>query len=400
MRVGIFHNRYRSRGGEDVVVEMETELLAKAGHTVSLLCVGNDEEIDGPLAALRAGLRARWNPATVGRVDAFLAKHPIDVAHVHNTFPVLSPSLHATLAARGVPVVQTLHNYRLLCANATLLRDGAPCEDCVSRGPWNAVRHGCYRGSRLQTAVWAELTAHHRARGTWRQHVDRFIAPSAFARRKLLAADIEPERISVVPNPIADPGAPSERTGAGAIFVGRLSPEKGVDCLLDAWSHIEGIPLTIVGDGPDAARLRARAAGREGIAFTGALPRDAVLRRMREAAFVVVPSLWYEVFPTTVVEAMACGRAVVGPEQTAVGETIAEAGGGACFRLGDARSLAEICWTFVADEARTRELGAQARAYYEETLAPERSIARLLEVFESVTRPPPRAGSPGASRSP
>jgi len=156
MRVGIFHNRYFERGGEDVAADAEAALLGKAGHQVHRFTADNRETLTrSPLAPVRTAFTAHWNPETPRQVDAFLDAHPVDVAHVHNFFPVLSPSLHWALARRGVPVVQTLHNYRLLCANGLFLRDGKPCEDCVTRGPWNALRHGCYRGSRAQTAVWA-----------------------------------------------------------------------------------------------------------------------------------------------------------------------------------------------------------------------------------------------------
>ena len=183
MRVAILHNRYKHRGGEDSAVDMEAELLQKAGHRVELFTVDNAEAIGGSfLGPIRAGLRARWNSAMGERVGAYLAHHPVDVAHVHNFFPLLTPAVHAAIHDCDVPVVQTLHNYRLLCANGMFLRRERACEDCVASGPWNAVRHGCYRGSRLQTAVLAEQTAFHRRRGTWQRNVDLFTTPSAFAR--------------------------------------------------------------------------------------------------------------------------------------------------------------------------------------------------------------------------
>ena len=164
MRIAVFHNRYRERGGEDAAVDAQVELLIKGGHEVQLHSVDNREEIRGVVGALRAGRRARWNPATRTRVAGWLADSSPDVAHVHNFFPLLSPSLHHALAERGLPVVQTLHNYRLVCANALLRRAGAPCRECIDHGPWRALRYGCYRGSRVQTAVWSEMTAYHRRR--------------------------------------------------------------------------------------------------------------------------------------------------------------------------------------------------------------------------------------------
>ncbi|MGH0032598.1 MAG: glycosyltransferase family 4 protein [Myxococcota bacterium] len=385
MRVTFFHNRYRERGGEDSAVESLIDLVAKAGHEVRLYCVDNREAIRGPLGALQAAGSARWNPRVPARVNAFLDEHPCDVAHVHNFFPLLSPALHATLAKRGVAVVQTLHNYRLLCGNALLLRDGAACEECVSRGPWNAVRHGCYRGSRLQTAVWADMVSHHRRRGTWRDAVDVFTTPSPFAKRKLLAAGLPEERTLLLPNPVADPGAPA-LPGEGAVYVGRLSPEKGVDLLIEAWREQRGAPLTLVGGGPDEAALRARAAGVPGVRFLGAVPRDRALAAIREAAFVVVPSRAYEVFPMVALEAFASGRAVVAPSPGALAEVVEPGATGLHFASGDAAGLADACRTLLADPGRVREMGDEARAVYEEQYAPDRTLLRVEKVYRTALR--------------
>jgi glycosyltransferase involved in cell wall biosynthesis len=382
MRVAIFHNRYIYRGGEDSVVDMEAELLRKAGHTVHLFIVDNREEIAGSaLGAIRAGLRARWNPIVYDRVTAFLERTAVDVGHVHNFFPLLSPAVHAAIGDLRIPVVQTLHNYRLLCANGMFLRRERPCEDCVTRGPWNAVRHGCYRGSRLQTAVWAEQTALHRRRGTWRRRVDLFTTPSAFARRKLLAAGLPPERIVVKGNPVADLGEPTSG-GRGAVFVGRLSREKGVHLLLEAWRRLAGQPLTIVGSGPEEAALRRSASSIPGVRFLGQVDRGRVYAALREAAFAVVPSIWYENFPVAVAEAMACGRPTIAAHPTALDEFVDHGRTGLLFDTGDAGSLADACSALLADPARAEAMGREARAYYEERLTPEVSLARLVALYE------------------
>jgi glycosyltransferase involved in cell wall biosynthesis len=382
MRVTIFHNRYIYRGGEDSVVDMEAELLRKAGHEVRLFIADNRDEVAGSaLGTLRAGLRARWNPAVYDRVTAFLERRSADVGHVHNFFPLLSPAVHAAISDLRIPVVQTLHNYRLLCANGMFLRRGRPCEDCVQRGPWNAVRHGCYRGSRLQTAVWAEQTALHRRRGTWQRWVDLFTTPSEFARRKLLAAGLAPERIVVKANPVMDPGEPIFG-GRGAVFVGRLSREKGVHLLLEAWRHLGGHPLTIVGTGPEEAALRRRAATISGVRFLGQVDRDHVYAALRGASFAVVPSIWYENFPIAVAEAMACGRATVAAHPTALDEFVDHGRTGLLFDSGDVESLADACRTLLADPLCAETMGREARAYYEDRLTPDASLARLVSLYE------------------
>lgn len=384
LRVGIFHNRYLQRGGEDTASDGEAWLLAKAGHEVHRFTVDNRDALGAsPLGPLRTALGAHWNPETPRAVDAFLDEHPLDVAHVHNFFPVLSPSLHWALARRGVPVVQTLHNYRLLCANGMFLRDGKPCEDCVARGPWNALRHGCYRGSRAQTAVWARVIAHHRRRGTWEDAVARFTTPSDFARRKLLRAGIAPERIVVKPNPVADPGPPAPM-GEGAVCVGRLSHEKGIDLLLEAWRSQGGAPLSIVGSGPEEARLRAQARGIPGVRFLGEVAHDRALSAIAAAAFVVVPSRWYEIFPMTALEALASGRALVVPRDTALAEIVEPGRTGLHFGFADAADLARACAELLADPARARLLGSEARTVYEDVYAPDPALRRLEALYGSV----------------
>jgi glycosyltransferase involved in cell wall biosynthesis len=394
MRIGIFHNRYRARGGEDAAVDAEKSLLEKAGHEVDTLSVDN-RDIVSPADVLRTARNARRNPATIPLVHHFLDEHPIDVAHVHNFFPLFTPSLHTTLKVRGVPVVQTLHNYRLLCANGLLLREDRPCEDCVTRGPWNAVRHGCFRGSRLQTLVWSDFTAYHRKRGTWRDAVDLFVTPSRFAERKLAAADIPPERLRVVPNAVPDPGEPG-RLGHGGVYVGRLSREKGVDRLLEAWRSMGDAPLAIVGDGPEREGLEAAVRALPNVRLLGEQSREGVLRAVSAAAFLVSPSRCYEVAPLSVSEAMASGRAVVAPEHGAVAELMEPGRTGLLYRDDDIASLSAACQTLHEDRELARSFGIEARALYRAEFAPEPATAALVAALESVRSGPKAAPSASA----
>ena len=382
MRVGIFHNPYVWRGGEDAVVALEAELLRKAGVEVQLFLLDNRDAQLGTLAGrLRAGLRARGSPEASRRVAEFLAAHPIDVAHVHNFFPLLTPAVHERLHAQGIPVVQTLHNYRLFCANGAFLREGRPCEDCVAAGPWNAVRHACYRGSRVQTAVWAEATAHQRRKRTFERCVTLFTTPSAFARSKLVAAGLDPARIVVKPNPIADPGEPRSG-GHGAVYVGRLSEEKGARLLLEAWRELAGLPLTIVGSGPLEAELRALGSRIPGVRFTGQIPPEAVREELRAALFLVAPSICYESFSLVVAEAMAAGKAAIAAHPTAMAELVEPGRTGLHFPSGDAPALARASRELAANPARTEAMGREARARYEDELSPERGVARLLALYQ------------------
>jgi len=385
MRVAVFHNRYRDRGGEDRVVDVEVELLRKAGHEVHLLALDNREELASPAGALRTALTARWSARSHRRVAGLLAAHRFDVGHVHNLFPVLTPAVYTALQDAGVPVVQTLHNYRLLCGNGLFLRDGRPCEDCVTHGVLRAVRFGCWRGSRLQSAVWADFAAHHRRRGTWARDVDLFCVPSRFAREKLRAAGLPDERVMVKPNPVLDPGEP-RFGGRGAVFVGRLSKEKGAELLLRAWRGMGEEPLRILGTGPDEARLRSRARDLPQVELPGRLPPDAVNDALRDAAYLVIPSLWYENFPMVLGEAMALGVPAVVPHPTALSDLVEDGRTGLWFERGSEESLLAACRRLSEEPELASALGREARAHFEDEWSPDRALEHLARAYERAAR--------------
>jgi glycosyltransferase involved in cell wall biosynthesis len=288
--------------------------------------------------------------------------------------------VHELLHARGIPVVQTLHNYRLFCANGAFLRNGRNCEDCVAAGPWNAVRHACYRDSRAQTAVWAEATAHHRRLGTFERCVSLFVATSDFARSKLVAAGLDPAKTVVKPNPVADPGEP-RYGGTGAVYVGRMSDEKGPRLLLQAWREMAGLPLLMIGSGPLEAELRELGARIPGVRFAGQLPPDLVRERMREAQFLVAPSTCYENFPLAVAEAMAAGKPAIASHPTSMSELVENGRTGLLFATGDPHALAQACRELASDPERAAMMGREARERYEDELSPERSTDRLLALY-------------------
>jgi glycosyltransferase involved in cell wall biosynthesis len=298
MRILQLHTQYRKPGGEDAVVRAERALLEQAGHNVYQHIEDNSGNPARVVAALAGSL---WNPLSARRViDAIDAAQP-DVAHVHNTWFALSPSVLSAPRRRQIPVVMTVHNYRLICANGLFLRDGAPCEKCIDQSPWPAVRHRCYHDSRTTSAVAAAGIAVHRKLGTWSRFVDRFIVLSQFARSRLVRAGIPSHRLILGSNFVKDSGlrntAPSEsRT---VLFVGRLSPEKGVHVLLDAWrtAGCSELRLYVIGDGPDRARLEQKAPS--GVSFLGHRPAAEVIHQLLQARALVIPSVWYEGQPVT-----------------------------------------------------------------------------------------------------
>jgi glycosyltransferase involved in cell wall biosynthesis len=374
-RVLVVHNAYRHAGGEDSVVADEIALLARKGHDVVQLRRDN-RDVDG-LGRVELALQTLWSRRTHRDTLALLRRCRPAVVHVHNTLPLVSPSLYWACAEAGVPVVQTLHNFRLACPQAMLLRDGVVCERCVGRAPLPALRHGCYRGSRAQTAVVVGMLTLHRGLGTWRDKVARYIALNEFCRAKFVQAGLPAQRIVVKPNfaDIAPEREPARREGF--LFAGRLAPEKGVSVLAQAWDGCPGLALRVAGTGDEGAALAAR----PGITLLGALSQAAVQREMRRALALVLPSIWYENFPRTLVEAFGAGLPVIASRLGAMAELVEPGVTGLLFEPGDARELAEHLRFAARNPEHMARMGANARARFEALYTPEANYARLIEIY-------------------
>jgi glycosyltransferase involved in cell wall biosynthesis len=310
MRILQVHTLYREEGGEDTVARVEAEVLRRAGHELVSYTAHNPQAVVPAAASL---LVSAWNPLAARSVRAVAERLRPDVAHVHNTWFALSPSVIAALDGAGVPVVMTLHNYRLLCVNASLFRDGRPCEDCVGTHPWHGVRHRCYRGSVGGSAAVAGVISVNRALGTWQRHVRLFLALNEFARERFIRGGLPPGKVRVKPNFVPDPGprvTPPSRSRS-VLFVGRLEPKKGIGLLLDAWRLHQpaGLRLVIIGDGPLRSDLESRAP--RGVRFEGRLAPEAVRRWMLQARALVFPSLLYEGQPMSILESFAAGLPVL-----------------------------------------------------------------------------------------
>src|ERR1700730_5097170 len=263
LSVLIAHNYYRtsSPSGEGQVFEAEADLLTAKGHVVHRNIRRSDEIAQFPLRK-RAALLAQiiWSHKTYLEIKTLLTNLRPDVAHFHNTFPLISVSAFQACREFGVPIVQTLHNYRSLCMNGLLFRDGAACHSCLDRStPWAGVLHRCYRGSLAHSGAMALLQFAQKAIGSYARDVDLFIAPSEFVRRTYIAAGYDPDRIKVKPHFTKINAEVYRGERRDALFVGRLSSKKGVDTLLAAWQRLPDIPLIIIGDGPHAQQLRAAA---------------------------------------------------------------------------------------------------------------------------------------------
>ncbi len=378
------HNRYLMAGGEDQVFESEARLLRERGHEVTQIEEKN-EYPDSVAKKIGMAMDCVWSRRWSREFQAVLQRVRPDVVHVHNFFPRFSPSIYYACRREGVPVVQTLHNYRLLCAGAELYRNGKVCEECLDHSVLRGVRYGCYQGSKLGTAVLTVMVSVHRSLRTWSRMVDCYVALTEFARKKMIAGGLPGDRIRVKPNfVLPDPGA---KTTAGdyALFVGRLVESKGVLSMLEAWKELPGVPLEIIGDGPCREQIEAELkAGRlPSVIYRGRLPRADTLAAMKNARFLVFPSEWYEGFPVTIAESFACGVPVVGSRLGAMQEIVSDGVTGLHFQagdVGDLRSKARWAWDHPDG---MQEMGGRARLEFERKYTAEHNIAMLEEIYES-----------------
>ena len=378
MRILIIHNYYQQTGGEDTVVANERALLERSGHQVELYTAHNNE-ISGLLSKLNAFSRVTYNKNARRSLGKRLAGERFDAVHVHNTFPLISPSIYDACAAADVPVIQTLHNYRIVCAGALLFRDGRACELCLDGRPYRAVMHRCYRGSMLGSFAVANAIDYHRRHHTWSTKVTRFIALTEFARSKFIDAGLPPDRIIVKPNFIEDPGYfPRSDSRNGALYVGRLSREKGVSHLLDAWSRIDA-RLRIIGDGPERATLQQQAPAN--VIFEGAAPLERVRAAMRSAQFIVMPSVCYEGLPLTLVEAFANGLPVVASRLGSLSELVDDNINGCLVAPGDPGALASAVNALLHDRILLTAMSDAARRRYETVYTPELNLRQLLNIY-------------------
>jgi glycosyltransferase involved in cell wall biosynthesis len=388
MKILLVHNTYQQPGGEDVVFNQERQLLEGAGHEVRAYQRSN-WEIAGYSVLKRLALVGHmvWARSTRREIARLLEREKPDLVHIHNTFLMISPSIYGACREARVPVVQTLHNYRLLCPAANFFRRGRVCEECLAHGLWRGVWHGCYRESRAETCGVALMLAVHRGRRTWTREVTRFIALSQFSRRKFIEGGLPAEKIAVKPNFVfKDPGCQARR-GECAVFIGRLSPKERVITLLAGWRRLPlRIPLRIIGGGPERESLEAhvRRSGLSDVCFYGQLPREEVMQALKGARFLVFTSEWYENFPMTIVEAFACGVPVICSGLGAMQEIVADGRTGLHVIPGDAEDLGQkVHWAWTHPDEMD-SMGRHARAEYEAKYTAEKNLAMLMEIYERV----------------
>lgn len=386
MKILFVHNFYQITGGEESVLRAEVQLLQDHGHEVRTLT--EDNKSIQQMSRLDLAGKTLWNSEFAAKTEAEVRKFRPDVVHFHNTFPLISPASYYAVRDAGVPVVQTLHNYRLLCPNALFFRNGQVCEDCLGKSvPLPGVRHRCYRGSRMASAVVASMITYHRFRETWTQEVDRYIVLTEFARNKFIQGGLPADKLVVKPNFVQRKIEAGRGEGGFAFFAGRLSQEKGLGVMLDAW-NLPGrtMPLKIAGAGPEEELVREAAARNPLIEFLGLQKPEEVLSLMQNASCLIFPSVWYEGLPMVIIEAYAAGLPVVASNLGGMSSLIQHGKTGLHFEAGSSHDLARQVDLLASSPDLQREMRAGARQEYEAKYTSEKNLKALVGIYESVVR--------------
>jgi glycosyltransferase involved in cell wall biosynthesis len=380
------HNYYSSAaGGEETTLDSERELLLGRRHLVERFEVSN-KSVES--VSLRTGAETIWSLRSYREMREVIRKRKPDLVHFHNTFILLSPSVYWAAAVEEVPVVQTLHNYRLTCANGLLMRNGRPCEECVGRFPWPALAHRTYRNSLAATGAVVGMQQVNRLLGTYRNKVDAYITPTDFTKGVMVRAGLPPEKVFVKPNFVSDPLSTRERLPQRTeqiVFVGRVAYEKGVDLLLETWKRIDpsNTQLLIIGDGPERRDLMHDFGDLQGVEWRGWLGKEEVLREVSRSRCLVIPSRWYEVFPVVLLEALALGTPLIAPAHGGFPEVISSGYDGFLFTPNDVSNLASVLDRALRlDESSWLNLSKNARNSYLNRFTPEVNYPILMRIYE------------------
>lgn len=388
MRILKVHNYYQQPGGEDQSFAAEVELLQIHNHQVFCFTRHNDEIKS--MSNISIACKTLWNHDVYRALLGTIRETKPDIVHFENTFPLISPSAYYAARKAGVPIIQSLRNYRLFCANSFFLRDGKVCEDCLGKiFPYPALYHRCYRNNRLATGVVVALQVFHRLIRTWQRTVDRYIALTEFARSKYVEAGLPENKIVVKPNFITNDPGMGMGDGYFALFVGRLSVEKGITTLLSAWNHLsQKIPLWIAGDGPLRSMVETAARQNPLIIVTGRKTPTEVLELMKKATMLLFPSLWFEGLPRVIIEAYAVGLPIVASNLGSMTSLIDHGNTGLHFRPGDPQDLVEKVEFLLRNHEIYRQMRLKARNYYKKHFTSDKNYQILMQIYNDVLQGP------------
>jgi glycosyltransferase involved in cell wall biosynthesis len=388
MKILIVHNYTQgfATGGEGHVFEDEATILQNHGHEVYKLFCSNSEATDARLIGkLRAFVNAAWSKDGHRRMSQAIEQFKPDIIHVHNFFLIYSPSIFKAAFDHGVPAVVTLHNYRMVSPCSQLLRNGKICELCVNRNPWRILIYRCYKKS-----FWASLLRYRiyylsRKIHHWENYVDKFFALTCFGKDKLIESGMDASKLHILPNAVPDPlkNEPLSAPGNYALFIGMVEQHKGIERLIEAWQTID-YPLIVVGDGNLRKSLQSICP--DNVNFLGIQSRQKIAELLRDCAFLVMPSIWYEGLPLVVLEGMSMGRAIVGSGHGAIAAVVKEGISGLHFMPGDVSDMRKKIKRLISDPELCRKLGENGRNEYLSLYTPERHYETLINSYEEVIR--------------
>jgi glycosyltransferase involved in cell wall biosynthesis len=381
MKILQVHNYYKFSGGEDTVFSNEYKLLTNYGHTVIQFTKTN-KEIDNynNFQKSKLFLNAVYSKSAFKEVLRIIEEHKPDICHVHNTLTLITPSVYYACKKMGVPVVQTLHNYRLICANAYLFRNGKVCEECIDKSLYNSVKYGCYRNSRLQTFVLARTIEWNKKQGAWNNLIDAYIALTEFSKHKFIEGGLSENKIFVKPNFIFEDPGYSENNNGKFLFAGRLDVNKGLNVLVKAAEKLPNVKFKVAGDGV----LRSNLDGVQNIEYFGQLNRNDLIIELKKSSALIIPSVWYESMPMTIIESFACGKPVIASNLGAMAEIIENGKTGLLFEPGNVDDLVKKILSAKNNPEKMKEMGLNARKEFEEKYTPEKNYKILMNIYEKV----------------
>ena len=375
MKILVAHNRYRYRGGEDTVVDAEVDLLRRNGHEVLVYLRDNEE-----LSRMKnhdAALQTLWSHKVVADVTALSEKFRPELIHSHNTFPLISPSLYSVATRLNVPIIQTLHNFRLICPQATLLRNGVHCEDCVGHLPWRAIVHRCYRNSLSQSAVSSSMIMLHRLLRTWHTKVTRYIVLNQLCRDKFIAGGFPFDLFRIKPNFVDSANEPEWVHRSGGIFIGRLSEEKGLKVLAEALLQLPDSQIDVYGKGILQNFIEANTC----FNYKGFHGADELQAYLRQAAYLVIPSTGVESFGLVAIEAFAAGTPVIASAHGGLREIVVHGKTGLLVEPGNSEALARAI-AFAEDHPdEMKVMGREARQAYLSRYTPDINYRQLMSIY-------------------
>ncbi|MCG7990049.1 MAG: glycosyltransferase family 4 protein [Candidatus Thiodiazotropha lotti] len=375
MRVLIVHNYYKIRGGEDSVVESEIALLKKNNHDVLTYFRNNSDLLR--YSPLKLALTTLWSIKSFKKISELIRENKPEIIHVHNTLPLVSPSIYWAANKYRIPIVQTVHNYRLSCLNALFLRDGKLCEECIGKFPYAGILNSCYRASRKASAVLAFMLLLHRTIGTYKNKISHYIALSEFSKNKLVLSGVSNKKITIKPNYIDHVLEKSTKRSNELLYVGRLSNEKGISLLLDALSKLNGYKVTVIGEGPELPLVQ----NNINIKYIGKLTNESVLKRMSSALALLIPSICYENFPRIIVEAYSCGLPVIASSIGSIKNLVDDGETGLLFDPISSTDMAKkIDWA-VSNQEEMKKMGSKARKKYENEYTAEKNYKQLIDIY-------------------